>query len=62
MTALVGYLQEPYGLMGTPRLVTLEEAESFSHYGWTVMVDPWVREELIRWERWDRAGRRHGAF
>ena len=57
MTALVGYLHEKGWLLGRPRLVTLEEAEDFARHGWTVLVDPWVHEELTRWEQLNRIGR-----
>lgn len=52
---LVGFLCPSFGLVGQPRVMTLEEAADYARFGFVVMVDPADLSDLARWEQIQRS-------
>lgn len=51
ITALIGYHVEPFGVIGSPKIVPLDEAAQYHALGFAVLVDPADEAELATWER-----------
>jgi hypothetical protein len=49
--ALIGWYAEPMGLIGTAKIVTLEEAIEYQQFGAWVLVDPIDEIDLATYER-----------
>ena len=51
---LVGWYEEPWGLIGDGQLLDLETACDFKQFGAWILVDPQDEEDLTRWEQQQR--------
>jgi hypothetical protein len=56
--ALIGYFVPPFGLIGRPKIVSLDEAAIYHDLGFIVFIDPATEADLATWERRER-GRTH---
>ena len=53
--ALVGYFAPPWGVVGRPKIVPLEDAAEYHALGFAVFVDPADEAALVAWEQRQRA-------
>lgn len=53
--ALVAYFSPGFGLLTEPKVLPLDDAMDYRHYGFTILVDPMDERDLATWERYQRA-------
>lgn len=55
LQCLVGFVSPAFGIVGTPRIMSLEAAVDYAQFGFAVLVDPENEADLARWEQIQRS-------